>query len=204
MNPILYITHPEVVIDPDVSMAQWGLSDVGRERAEVFAARGLLAQGTRFFSSTERKAGELAEILAAFCGGKVIRDPRLCENDRSSTGYLDPVEFERHVDTLFGRPDESVSGWETARDAQKRVVSAVHDALGDVPKEAPVVFTGHGCVGTLLKCHLGRRAIARAEDQRELAHSGGGNVFAFTLAPDVLVCEWTPMHKWMGFDHDRG
>lgn len=199
MRPALYITHPEVVIDPQVPLPQWGLSETGRRRAEALAARGLLAAGTRFFSSTERKASELAEILAASCGGTIAHDPRLCENDRSATGYLAPAEFEKHVDALFGRPHESVSGWERAIDAQARVVTAVREALASVAGNAPVVFTGHGCVGTLLKCHLGKRAIARAEDQREVAHPGGGNLFAFTLAPDALMCEWTPMHEWMGF-----
>lgn len=117
MSAALYITHPEVVIDPDVPMPQWGLSETGRRRAEAFARRGLFASGTHFFSSTERKAMELAEILADSCGGTILHDARLCENDRSSTGFLQPEDFERHVEALFGQPDKSVSGWETAQDA---------------------------------------------------------------------------------------
>ena len=67
----LYITHPEVVIDPGVPMPRWGLSSVGRARAEAFAARRLLPAGTEIFSSTEQKALDLAEILAAPIGAKI-------------------------------------------------------------------------------------------------------------------------------------
>ena len=36
----LYLSHPQVKIDANVPVPQWGLSDVGRGRAEAFAARG--------------------------------------------------------------------------------------------------------------------------------------------------------------------
>ena len=52
-----------------------------------------------------------------------------------------------------------------------------------------------GAVGTLLKCHLGGRAIARAEDQRRVGDPGGGNVFAIRLADRRLLCDWTPMER---------
>lgn len=48
-------------------------------------------------------------------------------------------------------------------------------------------------------CHLAGRPIARLEDQREMAHSGGGNLFVFSLAQRKLVCDWTPMENWTGF-----
>lgn len=67
-----------------------------------------------------------------------------------------------------------------------------------VPAGRQAVFAGHGCVGTLLKCHIGGRAIARHEDQRVVAHPGGGNLFAFELAAKRLICEFTPMENWQG------
>jgi len=45
-------------------------------------------------------------------------------------------------------------------------------------------------VGTLLKCHLGNRAIARGEDQRRLGDPGGGNVFVVRLADRALLSDW--------------
>lgn len=196
----VYITHPEVVIDPDVPTPQWGLSEIGKARAKALADRQLFAPGTIFVSSEERKALDLGEILSAGCGGTLLSYTDLGENDRSSTGYMTPAAFEAQVDKLFGDPDKSASGWETANAAQKRIVAATTLALKDHTSPNPVVFLGHGCVGTLLLCHVSNRKIARREDQRKVAHPGGGNVFAFDLAQSKLLCDWTPMEDWTGLD----
>jgi len=192
----LYVTHPEVVIDPDVPMPHWGLSTVGRARAEAFAARRLLPVGTEIFSSTEQKALDLAEILAAPIGARISSSDALCENDRSSTGFLAGEAFTEAVRQLFGTPEQSYRGWERAIDAQRRIVFAVKTALGKVPAEAPVVFCGHGCVGTLLKCALAGRPIALAEDQRLMGAPGGGNVFAFDRDAFTLISDWVAIEDF--------
>lgn len=193
MTAILYITHPQVVMDRDVPVPQWGLSEVGRNRALALADRHDFPGGTLFISSTETKALELAEILARSCDGKVISDAVLGENDRSATGFLPPEEFENMADRFFASPDESIKGWERAIDAQARVVSTVTRLCANNTSASALVFCGHGAVGSLLKCHMGNRPIGRHEDQP----GGGGNIFAFSLAPEKLICEWTPMENWM-------
>jgi broad specificity phosphatase PhoE len=194
----LYITHPEVVIDPDVPMPRWGLNATGRARATAFANRRPLPMGTRIFSSSEQKALDLAEILAAPIDGKISQSEAFGENDRSSTGFLAGEAFTEAVRQLFGAPEKSYRGWERASDAQRRIVAAVKMALAEVPPEAPVVFCGHGCVGTLLKCALAGRPIALSEDQRLMGAPGGGNVFAFDRAAFSLLSDWIAMESFRG------
>jgi broad specificity phosphatase PhoE len=191
----LYITHPQVVIDPDVPTPRWGLNETGRARAEAFAARNILPSGVAVFSSTEAKASELAAIIAVPIGAAVVHDEAMGENDRSSTGYMQPQRFEATADRFFAHPHESIDGWERAIDAQARIVSAVRGALVGLPAETLAVFCGHGAVGTLLKCHCGHRAIARDEDQRRMADPGGGNAFVFDLDAPALICDWVPMEE---------
>lgn len=190
----LYLTHPQVVIDPAVPTPRWGLSELGRARAEAFAARGVVPRGARIFSSAEAKALELAEVIAGAAGGGVTADPRMGENDRSATGFLPPDRFEAMADRFFAHPDQNVAGWERASDAQARIVAAVEAALRGMPEEAPAIFCGHGAVGTLLKCFVGNRPIARSEDQP----AGGGNGFVFDFASRQLFTEWTPMEAIAG------
>ena len=199
----LYVTHPEVVIEPDLPTPRWGLSATGRARATAFAARRLLPSGTRIVASTERKALDLAEILAATADSEVIADDALCENDRSATGFLAGEAFTEAVRQLFGAPFESYRGWERAIDAQRRIVLAVRKALADVSPETPVVFCGHGCVGTLLKCALAGRPIALKEDQRLMAAPGGGNILAFDRAAFTLVSDWVAMEDFWGLPQPR-
>lgn len=198
----LYVTHPQVAIDANVPVPLWGLSSEGRARAKAFAVSGVVPAGAMIFSSRETKAMELADILAAQIGALVLSDHLMGENDRSATGFLPPVLFEETADRFFAEPEASINGWERAIDAQSRIVETVTTAMASVPAGVPAVFCGHGAVGTLLKCHVGRRMIARSEDQSRHAHRGGGNCFSFDLTAPRLGCEWTAMEDfapgWFG------
>ena len=194
----LYVTHPQVVIDPDVPVPQWGLSAIGLARAEAFAARNLVPANALIFSSDERKAMELAGTIAGRIGASVISDPQMGENDRSATGFLPSDKFEATANRFFAEPLVSVDGWERAIDAQARIVEAVTAAMARVPAGQLAVFCGHGAVGTLLKCHLGRWAISRSEDQSRHGNPGGGNGFVFDLADRRLYCDWTPFEDLQG------
>jgi len=189
----LYVTHPEVVIDPTIATPRWGLSSLGASRAERFANHPLVTHLTHLVSSTETKALELAAILAAGCGAPVDSGDKFDENDRRSTGFVPSARFEALADAMFAHPDESAEGWETARDAQKRVVAAFNDVLAGHDVTKPIGFAGHGAVGTLLKCHLGGFTIARSEDQRRIGNPGGGNVFVVRLSDRKLLTDWIPM-----------
>lgn len=195
----LYITHPQVHIDPSVPVPDWGLSDTGRRRTLEASLQPWAATLQRIISSTERKAIETAEILARIPGLAVETVVDMHENDRSATGFLPPPEFEKAADWFFAHPDESFNGWERAVDAQARIVRAVEHILHDHDPTVPIAFVGHGGVGTLLKCHLAGLPIGRDQDQP----AGGGNLYAFSLADRILTCDWMPMEEWKGFGHGR-
>ncbi|EHS51389.1 Phosphoglycerate mutase [Rhizobium sp. PDO1-076] len=188
----LYITHPQVKIDPLVPVPQWGLEDLGRQRAEQTAQRPWVRALKRIVSSNELKAVETAEILAAAAGISVERVEAMHENDRSATGFLEPTAFEAAADWFFAHPEESFRGWERAIAAQRRIVDAVSVILSNHDPRLPIAFVGHGGVGTLLKCHLSGVPIARTFDQP----GGGGNLFAFTLDDRRLTSNWTTMEHW--------
>ncbi len=190
----LYITHPQVRIDPDVPVPRWGLSDLGRRRAEKAAATDWATRLGRIVSSDETKAIETARILAAATGAEIEIAEGMHENDRSATGFLPPPEFEAAADWFFANPDHSFQGWERAVDARARIVRAVDAVLAGHDPAVPVAFVGHGGVGTLLKCHLSGVPISRSRDQPE----GGGNLFRFALADRTVTCDWTAMETWQG------
>jgi broad specificity phosphatase PhoE len=189
----LYITHPQVKIDPDVPVPKWGLSDIGRARADAAAAKPWLRDIRRIVSSDETKAIEMAGILADAAGIAVEIAEDAHENDRSATGFLPPPEFERAADWFFAHPTESFHGWERAADAQARIVSVVARVLEGHDPAQPIAFVGHGGVGTLLRCHLAGLPIARAHDQPP---NGGGNVHAFRLQDRLPLSGWVPIEDF--------
>lgn len=185
-----FITHPEVVIDPQVPVPDWPLSGVGVQRTHAMLGQPWVRDLGAIFCSDERKAVQTATILAEHCELEVIREPRLGENDRSATGYLPPDEFQKVADQFFAEPDCSIRGWEAAAAAQARIVAAVETCLSNVSAESAVAVVSHGGVGALFLCHLMGCAIARSQDQ---PGGGGGNYYCFDLVTRELLQGWSPI-----------
>lgn len=187
-----YLTHPQVQIDPKIPIPDWPLSPLGRQRILYAVDKPWLATIRRIVSSEERKALETAGIIGYAIGVQVESRSLMGENDRSATGFLPPQQFEAAADEFFAHPARSWNGWETADDAQARIAEAVGEVLIEHDGNRPILFVGHGAVGTLLKCRIGDRPISRREDQPP----GGGNVFAFQLGARKLLCDWTPVERF--------
>jgi broad specificity phosphatase PhoE len=182
-----FITHPEVAIDPDVPVPDWPLSDVGAQRAAALLRRPWITAIRSIFTSPERKAAQVADMIGADRHLVPATLDGLGENDRSATGYLPAAEFEATADAFFAWPNESIRGWERAVDAQHRIVSAVDRALAMMRPDGDAVIVSHGGVGTLLLCHLKGIRISRVEDQ---PGRGGGNVFRFDATGRHLIMGW--------------
>lgn len=185
MGHLRYLTHPQLRMDPDILVPHWGLSDLGRARIEAFKTGSILASTRTIVSSGETKALETAAIVASHIGIPLHVREDAHENDRSATGYLPPPEFERVADQFFANPDQSIRGWEKARDAQIRIVKVVTEML-KLHRSGDVLFVGHGGVGTLLLCHFANRPIKRLSDQPP----GGGNFFSYGLLKREVAHGW--------------
>ncbi|WP_062014866.1 histidine phosphatase family protein [Aureimonas sp. AU4] len=167
---LVFVTHPQVVIDPAVPVEDWSLSARGRERMDLFAREGDWSRLVEVWSSREPKAREGAEILATRHGLGVREREDLGENDRRATGFLPPDEFQRTADLFFAHPETSVRGWERAVDAQARVRRAVEAILAGAP-EGDVAVVARGGVGTLLLLSVLGEPISRSADQPFEGHA---------------------------------
>ena len=187
---IYFISHPEVEISKTVPVTQWRLSKVGRARMERMLTRDWIQELSAVYTSEEQKAIDGAEILANFTGltFQCIQD--LGENDRSSTGFLKPTEFESTADQFFAFPEISVRGWEKAVDAQSRIVEAVKSIGLTDATEGSIAIISHGAVGTLLYCFFSESSIDRRWDQ---PGSGGVNYLKLQLDPTVQCSWWKPI-----------
>ncbi|WP_246055046.1 histidine phosphatase family protein [Paracoccus gahaiensis] len=171
------------------------VAEPGRPRmcAALATRLGALSGTRRVVSSDETKAIETASPLARALGVTLEIRPKMHENDRSATGFLPPSEFETVADQFFAEPTKSVRGWETAEDAQRRIVTEVEACLAG-PQEGDVLVVGHGGVGTLLFCALSGSGIDRCFDQ---GPGGGGCWFAFDAQDRMPRRGWQPMEALM-------
>ena len=184
MSRVLFVTHPEVNVDPAVPVPDWELTDRGRERMRQFAEGPDVREVRAVWSSRERRTCDAAAILAEHVGVPVRALEQLAENDRSTTGYLPPELFEPAVQAFFRDPLLSHRGWETAAAAQQRIADAIETVLARSP-EGDVAIVSHGGVGTLLLCQLKGTAIHRAEDQ-----PGQGHWYAFDRDTREVLHGW--------------
>lgn len=187
MASLIFITHPEVVIDPNQPIPEWPLNAVGRARMERFT--GMLADKdvSAVYSSTEQKAMDGAAIVAERLGLSYGTDEDLGENDRSATGYIAPPEFWEVVAEFFRRPHESIRGWERAIDAQARIVNAIGRILREDETAGDIVVVSHGGVGCLLTAHLQKVEIGKESRPQ---HPGGGCFIVIDRDSFTLTQDW--------------
>lgn len=192
MRTIYFITHPDVIIDPTIPITQWPLSPRGKERMKRLLSRPWVQTIGAVYCSTEQKAVDGAEIIANHLGIQYSMRPDLGENDRSTTGVLSFTEFNRAVDLFFAHPHDSFRGWETAQNAQDRIINAIKWILENEKTEKNIAIIAHGGVGTLYICSLKNVPIARNEDQ---PGTSGGNYFAFIDETKELLHGWMPIDQ---------
>jgi broad specificity phosphatase PhoE len=189
MPTACYLSHPQVVINPDMPVPQWGLNPVGQARVAALAASGALASTGVIYTSTETKAVETATPLALALHCPLHQRDDMGENDRSATGFLPGPAFEAAADAFFANPCDSFQGWETALHAQQRITKAIGAALNAHPND-DILFVGHGAVGTLLYCALMDLPISRRHDQ---SGGNGGDNFRFDTEMRKPDGPWRPL-----------
>lgn len=190
MKLVYFITHPDVIIDPEVPVPRWPLSSRGGERMEKLLAETWIDKIGAVYCSTEQKSIDGAEILARHLsiGYQMVED--LGEIDRSATGYLPEEEHAIVARQVFLQPERSVRGWETARAAQRRITEAVERVVARHGNRDSLAIVSHGGVGTLLLCHLKGSPIHWGERQ---PGGHGGNYYCFDAASQALIHGWRPI-----------
>lgn len=148
VSPVTYVRHAMAVQTEDVHPTAWHLDEAGRadsrrlaERLEVAPAIG------RLVASTEPKALETAELIAARWGSELVPDERIREAVRPWIGPGYRALVHRYL------RGEQHDGWEPHAEVAARMAAAVDDALA-AAAGGPVVVVGHGLA---LSLHLGDR-----------------------------------------------
>ena len=190
MRAVYFITHPNVIIDPAIPVPEWPLSPRGVKRMKALLAKPWVSNISAVYGSTEHKAIDGAQILAAHLSIEHEMLDDLDEIDRSSTGYLPQREFRATVDAFFASPDNSIRGWETACEAQQRIVRAVETVVDHDTSDQDIAIVSHGGVGALHLCHLKGCEISRREGQ---PGADGGNYYCFDAQSGSLLHGWKPI-----------
>lgn len=192
MQQIIFLSHPEVIVDPSTPVPDWGLSEKGRSRMISFCqSRAVLANFTTVFTSCEKKAVDCGQIAHEIWSVPHVEIASLGEIDRSATGYLPPAEHSAVGREAFEHPDQSVRGWEPAVVAQRRIISALEQVCNDPRAQmGDILIVSHGGVGLLLLCHLLAEPITR---RRVMQNPGGGCYYTIDFRTRLVLTLWQDM-----------
>lgn len=187
MPKLVLVKHSLPHIVPDVPAREWRLAEEGRRRCRPLAERLAHYRPTIITSSSEPKALETAQLVAAHLGVPYRVAEGLHEHDRENVGFLDRQEFDAAVAHFFAHPDELVLGRETAAQAQRRFATAVGSVLAQ-NGDGDSVVVAHGTVIALFVAS--RAGIAPFPVWRRLDLPS----FVELSLPDYAVTAWTQPH----------
>jgi broad specificity phosphatase PhoE len=149
MRKLILIKHASPQIDPDVPPERWDLSEQGRGRCAALAKALRPYLPAVIVSSSEPKASQTAELVAAELGVAVKQGDDLFEHDRSRVPHMPGREFISMMELLFRRPGELILGDETADEAADRFERAVEQVVSANP-QGNIAIVSHGTVIALL------------------------------------------------------
>ena len=151
MPALTLVRHGLPEIDPTVPADRWQLSPGALPALTQLRLSGLIASGSRWFSSPEPKARESAEALTQ---SPVAVVEALREAERPAGWYQNATEFSALVRRSVLEPHTpAADGWEPAAATQARVLAASQAILAKTASD-PVVLVGHGTAWTLLVAAL--------------------------------------------------
>jgi broad specificity phosphatase PhoE len=154
---LILVRHARPQIEPDVPPPLWRLSAEGRAAAAGLAARIAPFAPAAVLASTEPKAVETAEILAAPLGLTVAADAAFAEHHRPDWPFqLDPAAVRARVLRVLAEPALSVESAETGDAAVSRFAAGLA-----VQSARPLIVVTHG---TVLSLYLGRKAWLEAAE----------------------------------------
>lgn len=148
VRKLVLVRHSQPRIERNVPAAEWGLSDLGRRRAESMAANLRGYRVSLIWCSREPKAVETAEVLGNALGVPIRVKTGLEEHHRGNVPFFPTTqEFEQAVEAFFSQPSRLVLGSETASQARDRFAAAI-EAVLEADSGDAIVIT-HGTVMTL-------------------------------------------------------
>ncbi len=192
MAKIIFLSHPEVRVDPSVPVPRWSLSDQGEQRMRRFCIEGRAMRNvSSVFTSTEQKAVDCGRIANELLSIGHFTNDQLGEIDRSSTGYLPHLEHAEVSKKAFEYPERSIRGWEKAIDAQTRIKEALRIVWRDNKRpHGDVLIVSHGGVGLLLLCSCLNQEISR---KYAMQNAGGGCYFVIDSDTELVLASWEDM-----------
>lgn len=184
---IYFLTHPEVVINPNIPITDWSLSETGRLRVKSLLKSSWIKSIDSIYCSDETKATDTADIIKTYLSVNYSKVAGLREVDRSKTGYLSPERHKTIVELFYAFPFESIFNRERAVDAQLRIVNALKNIIYLEPRKKNILIVSHGGVAALLLAYVKKEKISINFSQ---PNPNGGCFYVLNSDLSEILADW--------------
>ena len=147
-NEILFIRHGKTLVDKNVPIENWVLTDAGSEQAKELADNAKFQDADILISSKEDKAYLTIKPLADKISKEITEISELGEIARPDSEKLTLEEYEDAKKKIFEDFDFSIYGWETANHALNRFKEAVKK-IDEQYNNKKIIICAHGTVMSL-------------------------------------------------------
>ena len=155
MTTLYFIAHPEVVPDPGIPISMWNYTDYGMARWEKILTKLWIKEIEKIYTSPEARAIQAAQGLSHSLGYSLHTREDLGPIKKPDQGkVVAPEEYAASLGQFYQFPSTSVTGWETASEAQKRIVTATSSILQESQNVAYIAVISHEDLGNLLLSHV--------------------------------------------------
>jgi broad specificity phosphatase PhoE len=184
---VYFITHPDVIVDPNLPIPAWSLSERGKQRVRSLLVKKWVGNIGSLYCSKEKKSIDTAEIIKEHIQVNYSIIDSLGEIDRSKTGYLPPDKHLETVKLFYAFPNISINGRERAIDAQNRIIKTVQRIVDLDFGTKEIAIISHGGIAALFLAYLSKEKIDVSFGQPDI---NGGCYFIFNAKTYQLISSW--------------
>lgn len=182
---IVFIRHSKSLVNPNIPITSWGLSEEGVELARKLNSIAQIKTIEVVYSSLQPKALETAVLATENLGIPVEKDNNLTESTSFTNKFVSLKELEENTRKYYAEKTLSINDGETFVQAQERFWKALQ---GIVKKEQDKESIGIVSHGNIL---AGFVSQITSEDPFEIVEK--------IAQPDVAVFDWNTKQFVSGF-----
>ncbi|MFW9851573.1 MAG: histidine phosphatase family protein [Candidatus Thorarchaeota archaeon] len=152
-NSIFFLRHAETIINRDILVDEWIISEKGKKTTKEIIESGIFDDIDKIITSEERKAIQTAFFLAERLGKKIITNSDFNELKRGGNYVSSKKQYEKQVKKLFEEGYSEIKEWEEARSALRRITRAI-DYIDREYSNMNILVVSHGIILSLYFNHL--------------------------------------------------
>ncbi|MBI4100295.1 histidine phosphatase family protein [Candidatus Microgenomates bacterium] len=141
---IVFIRHSKSLINPDIPITTWGLSEEGVSLAKKLNNLKKIKELDVIYASLQPKALETAILATKNSGIPIKIDNRLTETTSFTNKFVNLEQLEKNTKEYFSNENSRINNGETGKEALARFNKAINDIFITEKDKKDIGIVSHG------------------------------------------------------------